>query len=128
MHRCCPWLAQPLRYAQAASAVRACAYKLEAPVAAGELPFVASKGARQINDILATGTCEELENFRWGERAGSPSLKRGPADARLSVGPCNCPEGAGALLALLATEGAEGSRARLPSGPARPRSAGGTGR
>ncbi|GAB4823868.1 hypothetical protein N2152v2_010914 [Parachlorella kessleri] len=70
-----------LRYARAASVVRGCAYKLEPPVHPGQLPFVGDATARQIDDILATGTCQTLDLFRQ-------ILIRIPKKTPVSRGPC----------------------------------------
>ena len=53
-----------LRYSRAATVVRGCAYQLKVPVTASQLPFVGDSTAQQINQILLTGTCDALEDFR----------------------------------------------------------------
>lgn len=55
---------QALRYSRAASIVRGCAYQLTPNVQPGQLPFIGPATAAQINSILITGTCDELEGFR----------------------------------------------------------------
>ena len=55
---------QALQYARAASVVRACAYEITGNVVERSLPFVAAN-ARIINEIAKTGTCAELDAFRY---------------------------------------------------------------
>lgn len=57
---------QAIRYSKAATAVRGASYKLEAPIAPGQLPFVGSTTAAQIDDILRMGSCQALDHFRFG--------------------------------------------------------------
>ena len=66
-------LAQALRYARASAAVRACAVKLDATPFGKlncELPFVGQALEAQILEVLETGTCKQLEQFKcaccWG--------------------------------------------------------------
>ena len=59
-------LAQALRYAKAATAVRGAAYKLEVPISPGQLPFVGAATAKQLDEILTTGSCPALDCFRSG--------------------------------------------------------------
>ncbi|KAL4439185.1 hypothetical protein ABPG77_004087 [Micractinium sp. CCAP 211/92] len=56
-----------LAYAQAAAAVRTCAYRLRPPVLAGQLPYMAANIAEEVTAILETGTCPKLEGFRRNE-------------------------------------------------------------
>jgi len=63
-----PPLPQSLAYAQAASAVRTCAYRLRPPVRPGQIPFLAQTVAQEVTEILQTGTCAKLEAFRWVSR------------------------------------------------------------
>lgn len=67
-HRFLPLLLPPplqaLGYSRAAAAVRGCAYRLVPRVKPGELPFVGGATARQITQLLQTGTCSSLEAFR----------------------------------------------------------------
>jgi DNA polymerase/3'-5' exonuclease PolX len=44
--------------------VRGCGYPLSPNVRPGQLPFIGPATANQINSILITGTCDELEGFR----------------------------------------------------------------
>jgi hypothetical protein len=55
---------QSLAYARAAAAVRTCAYRLRPPVVPGQMPFMQTT-ASEVTDILTTGTCLKLEQFRW---------------------------------------------------------------
>jgi hypothetical protein len=61
---------QELRYSRAASVVRGCAYTLQPGVIAGQLPFVGDATARQIDDILTTGSCQSLDLFRYAAAQG----------------------------------------------------------
>ena len=61
---CFPSPAQSLAYAHAAAAVRTCAYRLRPPVLPGQMPFMQTTAA-VVTDILTTGTCLKLEQFRW---------------------------------------------------------------
>lgn len=56
-----------LTYAQAAAAVRTCAYKLRSPVLPGQVPWVAGHTASEVTEVLERGTCEKLEGFRRNE-------------------------------------------------------------
>ncbi|BDA49904.1 probable DNA polymerase lambda at C-terminar half [Coccomyxa sp. Obi] len=69
-----------LSFARAASAVRACAYKIEAGARPSEmkLPFCGPARLQQICDIAATGTTLELEQHRAGEQVySSPDPQTG---------------------------------------------------
>ncbi|PRW44417.1 DNA-directed DNA RNA polymerase mu isoform C [Chlorella sorokiniana] len=56
-----------LAYMHAASAVRTCAYKLAPPVRPEQLPLVGDFTAGIITEILETGSCAQLEQFRRDE-------------------------------------------------------------
>lgn len=58
---------QSLSFARAASAVRACAYKIGAEARPSEmkLPFCGPARLQQICDIATTGTTLELEQHRY---------------------------------------------------------------
>ena len=64
-----PHLRQALKYARAAAAVRACAVKL-AVTPKGKLnvavPYIGGALEAQIIDIIRTGTCVQLQQFRCG--------------------------------------------------------------
>lgn len=55
---------QALRYARAAAAVRACQYKIDTNITEDDMPFVAEASCLQIRQILTTGTCDQLTQFR----------------------------------------------------------------
>jgi DNA polymerase/3'-5' exonuclease PolX len=81
---------QALTYSQAAAAVRGCSYRVQPPVEAGQLPFGGAATARKINDILSTGTCRELEQFRCAPAAtaapAAPAAHMRPRPQRLACG------------------------------------------
>ncbi|KAI3428493.1 hypothetical protein D9Q98_007318 [Chlorella vulgaris] len=81
---------QALRYSRAAAAVRACAYELRPNVEAGDLPFVGAVTARQINDIMDTGSCAALDCFRRDaavtDSRGRQRFDSAGAAARLKFG------------------------------------------
>ena len=68
-----PACLQSLAYAHAAAAVRTCAYRLRPPVVPGELPYLQTTAA-EVTDILTTGTCLKLEQFRWVRCAVLPCI------------------------------------------------------
>ena len=53
--------AQSLKYARAASVVRAAAFRITPAVRPGELPFCGTALAAQIGDLAASGTTRQLQ-------------------------------------------------------------------
>lgn len=60
--------AQSLKYARAASVVRAAAFRITPTVRPGELPFCGTALAAQIADLAASGTTRQLREHECAPR------------------------------------------------------------
>lgn len=82
-----------LTYAHAAAAMHACAYKVEASVQPGDLPYVGPSIALQIRDLIETGSCLQLQQMRSGSPvvSGSQGERRGSQGASVRAQFCRLP-------------------------------------
>ena len=74
-----PWkytaaYAQSLKYARAASVVRAAAFRITPAVRPGELPFCGTALAAQIGDLAASGTTRQLREHECASQILQVSL------------------------------------------------------